>query len=479
MRLAKSITPKRIKTLRCFVAGKIGLPLTFLILFFLLSAPAFSQDNSPYSRYGIGDLVPQSHISTRGMGGVSAGFGDRMTINFNNPASYASFESVVEPKSKKLIYGRAILDIGMNFESRILNDPNVAKKFTAGNALFSYIQAALPIRKNWGISFGLRPISRISYKIIRNERLFDPLTGFPIDSASTLFTGDGGAYLASFGTGFALFRGEKHGMEKKLSVGLNTGYLFGRKDYSSRRTLINDTVSYNQANFETSTNYNGIYFSAGLQYKVPMNKKMMLTLGAYGNIQQTLDAKQDILRETYFYDESFGNVRLDSVSDRRDVGGKLVMPATFTVGFMLQKYAEQNKEGGWIIGMDFEQQSWDKYRFYGLKDSLRNKWEVRMGAQFNPVPKRNYFSNVSYRVGLFTGPDYIKVGEKLTQFGASFGMGLPIMGRGQAFKQYSLINVALEFIKRGNNDNILKENLFRFSLGFSLSDIWFEKRKYD
>ena len=140
---------------------------------------------------------------------------------------------------------------------------------------------------------------------------------------------------------------------------------------------------------------------------------------------------------------------------------------------------EDKKKAGWMVGMDFSMQNWSKYRFYGQVDSVKNKWEVRVGGQINPVPKRNYFSNVSYRAGFFMGPDYVKVGQKLSRFGASFGMGLPIAISRQAPNQFTLINVALEYSKRGNNKNLLRENMFRFSLGFSLSDLWFGKHKYD
>jgi hypothetical protein len=146
---------------------------------------------------------------------------------------------------------------------------------------------------------------------------------------------------------------------------------------------------------------------------------------------------------------------------------------------VLQKYIVPNKEGGWLFGIDYEKQNWDSYRIYGQQDSVQNKWELRAGLQINPVPKKNYFSNVAYRFGFFTGPDYIKVGQKLNQFGASFGMGLPLSYNRQAPGQSTIINLALEYSKRGNNNNLLRENLFRFSLGFSLSDLWFGKRKYD
>src|SRR5689334_16424152 len=137
MRLAKLITPKRIKTLHCF-------SLAFLVLFFMSSMPAFSQDNSPYSRYGIGDLVPTSNINTRGMGGISAGYVDFLSVNYNNPASYSSFMSIIEPKSKKVVSGRAVLDVGLNFENHTLQESNPPRKFVTGNGLFSYVQVGIP-----------------------------------------------------------------------------------------------------------------------------------------------------------------------------------------------------------------------------------------------------------------------------------------------------------------------------------------------
>lgn len=450
-----------------------------MLLILTAASPVFSQDNSPYSRYGIGDLVPSTNIINRSMGGLSAGYIDQLSINFSNPASYASFQTFREKKSKKISSGRALLDFGLNFDNRTLREPDNATKFTASNALFSYVQIGVPLKQNWGFSFGIRPVSRISYKIITRERLKDPGTGLPIDSASTLYQGNGGSYLISAGTGFSLLHREKYGLEEKLSIGFNGGYLFGEKDYSSRRALVNDTVSYFMTNYETRTNFGKLYFNAGLQYKLPLNKTMQLTIGAYGSWAQKLKAKQDRMRETFVYDDNAGNVRLDSVSDLRDVKGTIELPSNFTIGFILQKFAVQNKEGGWIFGLDLNQQGWSKYRFYGQPDSLRNKWELRAGAQLNPVPRRNYFSNISYRFGLILGSDYVKVGQKLPQFGGSFGLGLPMAVSRQAPNQATFINLAFEYIKRGNNDNLLKENLFRFSLGFSLSDIWFIKRKYE
>lgn len=479
MQSARLTTPKKIKTLHCSSTPIQKGFATFLIGFLALALPALAQDNSPYSRYGIGDLTPSTHINSRGMAGLSAAYNEPLSINFANPASYAFFQSAKEAKSKKLAYGRAILDVGVNTDNRVLREPANSKKFTAYNALFSYVQVGVPLKQNWGLSFGLRPMSRISYSIFNRQRLNDPITGLPIDSATTLFEGRGGSYLASMGTGFAVFTKTDSLGEQKLSVGFNAGYLFGEKDYQSKRFFNNDTVEYLQGNFQNRTNYGNLYFSAGLQYRIPLTRNLLLSAGISGQLAQRLNARQDILRETYTFDDISGQQRLDSVSDIRDQKGKVRLPSGFTAGIMLQKLTVVNKEGGWLLGIDFAQQNWSQYQFYDRPDSVQNRWELKVGAQINPVPRRNYFSNVAYRFGFFTGPDYIRVGQKLPQFGATFGLGLPVATSRQAPNQATIINLAMEYIRRGNNDNLLRENLFRISLGFSLSDFWFIKRKYD
>ena len=468
MRLAKLTTLKRTKTLynNC---------LTFLVFFFIFFIPGplkvIAQDNSPYSRYGIGDLVPSTNITGRGMGSISAAYSDPFSINFNNPASYSNFQAFSEQRSKKFSSGRVLLDIGVNFDNRTLKEKSIADKFTAYNALFSHLQIGIPVSAKWGISFGLRPLSRISYKIDRFERLIDPITLLPIDSAQTQFAGNGGSYIASGGAGYKF--------NDHFSAGFNIGYLFGVKDYSTRRSLINDTIDYMQSNFQTKTSCGKIFFNAGILYRTQLKKDISLTIGAYGNMKRNLNASKDVIYETFVRDATNGDTRVDSVSEQKNIKGVIVYPASYGIGFSLEKPL-QIKKGGWMFGVDFVQTNWSQYRFYTQMDSVQNKWELRVGGQLWPIPKKNYFSNVAYRAGFFIGPDYIKLDNKLPQYGVSFGMGLPIAtNRGFGRNQYSLVNVALEYIKRGNNNNLLKENLFRLSVGFSLSDIWFIKKKYE
>lgn len=466
----KSTTFDRTKTL--FFFNKML--LVFLIAFLaILPQSGWTQDNSPYSRYGLGDIVPSTNIGSRAMGGISAGYSDPLSINFNNPASYALFQSKKEDNSKKLSWGRVLLDLGVNLENRTLREKNIADKFVAKNALFSYLQIGLPLRQNLGLSFGLRPVSRISYKIQETGMLYDPNTQLPIDSALTEYTGDGGAYLATIGAGYKIF--------KNFSFGFNSGYLFGKKDYATKRTFLNDTVSYQRSNYETNTTFGNIFFNAGVQYYAQLPNNIKLTIGGYGNWEQRLNASRNMIRETFYPNPNQGDVPIDSVAYQKDAKGKIIFPASYGVGFTFERPSFE-KRRGWQFGVDLVQTQWDNYRNYNEKDSVHNKWELRIGGQLWPAvvtTKRNYWSFVSYRAGFFIGPDYIRIQSKLQQFGISLGAGLPIAFTRQNPNQATMINVTAEFIKRGNNSNLLKENLFRLSIGFALSDLWFIKRKYD
>jgi hypothetical protein len=479
MPLAKLITHKRINVLGGFCGKGQVFRLALVLLLTALNISAFSQDNSPYTRYALGDLVPSTNIIGRGMGGLSAGNTDiyGLTINYNNPATFSLFQAIREQNSKKMTSGRAVLDVGINLESRTLKEPNNVGKFTASNFLFSHVQVGVPLRPNWGLSFGLRPVSRISYKVLTRERLFDPNTNLPIDTALTLNEGDGGTYLASMGTGWAIKLGEG----RALSFGISGGYMFGKKQINVRRSLFNDSLPYIAANYQTNTTYGNLTASAGVQFQSRLKEDLFLSIGAYGNLKHTLNASQDIVRETFVFNETTGNTRLDSVRDIRDIKGDIIWPSSYTAGFVLERTPGQRKSG-WLVGVDFTQMNWgDDYRFYGQKDTaVTNKWEMRVGAQLRPSPKSNYFSNVAYRAGFFIGRDYVHVKEDLPLLGVTLGLGLPLRNfNRQSQYQHTVINLAFEFVKRGNNDNLLKENLFRLSTGFSLSDLWFIRRKYE
>ena len=69
--------------------------LPVLIAAFGLQQAVFAQENSPQSRYGLGDIVPKANIVSRGMGGIAAGYSDYQSVNFINPASYSNLKTTI------------------------------------------------------------------------------------------------------------------------------------------------------------------------------------------------------------------------------------------------------------------------------------------------------------------------------------------------------------------------------------------------
>ena len=140
MQLAKSIMLK---------SSAVGLKALVSVLF-LSPFMGSAQSNSPYSRYGLGDLFPNSNMTTRGMGGISAGYADVISVNFSNPASYSSFYALKEKTSSKLQYGRVILDAGLNLENRTISCTQYTSKLYIFGCLFFLFECGHTSSKKLG-----------------------------------------------------------------------------------------------------------------------------------------------------------------------------------------------------------------------------------------------------------------------------------------------------------------------------------------
>jgi len=416
--------------------------------------------NSPYSRYGLGDLLPSQNILNRGMGGVSTAYYDHLSLNYHNPASYGRLQLVT-------------LDFGFEVDNLTIRALNPSRKYSNASPLISYINLGLPIIKNkktkapiMGLVAGLRPMTQINYKILRTERL---TTGTLNDSVATLFEGNGGSQQVYLGTGIRL---------GNFAFGFNAGYLFGSKDYSTRRIFLNDTVTYYKSNHQTKANFNGFLYNAGIQYTAKLGKNVVLRLGAQGRLEQELHGEQDVIRESFEYDANQAGLRLDSVYQVNDQKGDVALPVSYSVGFILDNSATMGNSSRWMIGVDYSNTKWSKYKFFNEQDAVQDTWDARIGGQMIPVAGKSYWSNVAYRAGFMYGVDYVNVDNVLPKWSISFGAGLP-MRKVNYSNQTTIINTSFEIGKRGNSDNAVQESFFRFSLGLSMSDLWFMKRKYD
>jgi len=460
------------------ITGKLTLILGLLSCF-----AATAQENSPYSRYGIGDLYPSQNINNRGMGGLSVATTNSGTlgqsINFTNPASYAEFQRFPG------IGARVLYDFALSIDSRDLSSKLPIQKYSSANFIPAYVVLGFPIAKNLGGVLGVRPYSRISYSIIDRTRLAG------IDSAQYLYEGSGGLNQAFFGLG------KRWG---NLSLGFNAGYMFGKKETSTKLNIINTDSNfyyYNKSNSTTTTSLNKFFVTFSGMYDIPLKtftknkvkQEIGLRLGGSVSLKQTFKGSQDIYRETFEYDASGGTSTLDSVYKVTGTRVNVSIPAVYTFGAMFHKSNRVGIQGEskerlyevWAAGFELETAKWSQYRFGGLPDKLSDYWQLRVGGHFLPSStSQTLLGRSTYRLGVAFGKDYINADNNgLKTFSGTFGIGLPIAVRNAFSSQFTLLNLAMEVGKRGTGVNNVTENYFRVSAGLSLSDIWFRKRKYD
>ncbi|MEZ5084494.1 MAG: hypothetical protein R2750_13775 [Bacteroidales bacterium] len=131
--------------------------------------------------------------------------------------------------------------------------------------------------------------------------------------------------------------------------------------------------------------------------------------------------------------------------------------------------------------MDYIYDQWEDFRNYNVSDSLVNSHLFKAGGHYIPdVNSFSYFKRVDYRIGAHYSLSYLKLrGEQLTDFGITFGMGLPIRSvsiRGSR----SMVNLGFEFGSRGTlNKGLIKENYYLLHFGITIYERWFIKRRYD
>jgi hypothetical protein len=108
----------------------------------------------------------------------------------------------------------------------------------------------------WGASFGLKPLTRISYKIEKNSRISN------IDSLNTLYEGTGGLNQVNLSTGIRKIGKGAH--KNEFSFGVSTGFNFGNKSISTRTAFLSDTIIYAKGNEELKSTFGGVFLNVGM-----------------------------------------------------------------------------------------------------------------------------------------------------------------------------------------------------------------------
>ncbi len=408
---------------------------------------AQSTINSPYSRYGLGELRGEN-VSTqlKGMGGISIGMNDPTLINPSNAASYAVFDSL-----------SIVLEAGLTANFVNLQTDQLSEN--SRNATLGYILLGFPITKWWKTSLGILPFSKIGY----NVDIVIDMSEYEFSDIQNELQGEGGVNRLYWGNAFNI--------GKNLRLGIDSYYIFGNGSRNSSVHFL-DSLNIYGTKVETSTRGSDFIFDYGLQYDLHFGESDVLTLGVIYANKFNVNANRRYLSKTItggFYE--IVEETKDTVEYRPDEKGSFVIPPKFGFG------AVYKKSDSWLIGVDFEWQKWSDFEAFGVPDSLYNTVRIAIGGEYTPDHTNisTLFKRMTYRAGARYEQTYLSLrGHQVDEFGISFGLTFPLK------KSKTTIDLGLEVGKRGTSkDKLIQENFFSVNFGVSIQEKWFYKRKYN
>ncbi|MFA6025442.1 MAG: hypothetical protein WC727_03300 [Ignavibacteriaceae bacterium] len=411
--------------------------LKTIILFCALGLPLFAQVNSPYSRYGIGELEFSYSARRAGMGGLGVAVDDNAFISMLNPAAWHSINL-------------SRVEFATYFNGNFVKDQN-QKSFYSGG-YFSGFSFAIPVSKDNGIaiSLGLIPLSKIAYET--KVKVINPTT--QTEDYAFTYSGDGGLSKVYLGTSYTL--------PFDVSVGATLDYNFGTFGYHSKLDFPDNSTA--NSSFKSEYKVKGLGGTFGLisqnlnESLFKSDKIQDIRLGASVSFISQMDA-----------DTSFTKVG-SYVNDTLSQGLTTIkIPPRFTLGASAKLGARTQ------IYADYLFQNWADYSVSGITDrNLQNLSKVSLGIEFKNSAQAYTLSDlIVWRGGFSYGSTPYKInGKSINEFSISTGVSLP-------FSRENYLDLSLQYISRGTTDaGLLKENIFKLGASLSLGELWFVRQDY-
>jgi len=422
---------------------KRTLRTSFFILFAAFSVAASAQEYSknfysPNTLYGIGQLSLPGFSNTRGMGDAGIGLRSRFMINHLNPAALTAQDTTT-----------FIVDFGI--ESNNIYATTSTKNTSFNGFAFDHISMAFPISKRVFSAITIQPMTQVGYRIDITET--DPAVLSKIGNVNYEYNGKGGINIGQVGLGVKVYDG--------LSVGANMNLYFGSIDRNVN-TIFPESSSQFLSTYMTSrVMVSNLGFSTGLSYAHKVGDDKFVNLGLTYQPKLNISAtKEELITSSN---------TLDTIKYvNQDV--KFGIPTKIGIG------ATYGKTDKYTFSFDYEFAQWSKVTPLDMLTAYVNTNAVRAGFEITPnvLDFRNYFSRVTYRVGVRYNDVYYKIkGSKTNDIALTAGFSFPIKG-------LSHLNTSFEFGKRGSVANGgVKEEYFTFTVGISLFDRWFLKPMFN
>jgi hypothetical protein len=343
--------------------------------------------------------------------------------------------------------------VGLYGKGLQVNGQDASQNF--GYSTIDYITLAFPI-KHAAISFGLLPLSRVNYDIISYNEAANGLPRYV-----QLFKGEGSTSEIYLATGVSV--------KKKLRLGVKGSFVFGNLR-NSTRLVFDDTLNGFNSRYYYDRHLSGFAWQAGLQYDLRWNDNNALTIGVTGKLNNNISSTRDVMLNRFFY---FNNAEIpyDTIQSIFNQRGYIRLPAQFDAGLL---YAFKTK---WLIGINASYFDASDYLSFGEKDSFKTAYKFSGGVQWipNETALEGIYNRMKFRMGGYYELTPLYVNQtQIKKYALTLGVGLPVK------RFFSDIDLSIEAGKLGTTkNNLLEERFILGTLGFSISDRWFIKRKYD
>lgn len=439
--------------------------IALIITLSALNAGAQSVTNSPYSRYGIGDLAGQGDGHSLAMGGVSAAESSPYYLNLLNPAA-----------NTNLFHQRFIFDVGMDVKYTTVSSATASQKNC--NSTFRYLAGGFACKPWWFFTFQLQPYSSVGYSFSDvSKSVYDGTE----HTYSEKFKGVGGLNKVSISTSVKFL--------KMFSAGVTGSVLFGNleRSHSLVSAMSNGLVDGYTSSVSNNVSYSDKLIMHGLQAdlgvrmeknfrsrKDTLRDAVRISLGAFLSCDSKLKCRNEILINSFHYKSSTSPYfTYQSYSDTVVCDtihyDRLKLPGGFGVGLSVE-FMERL-----LLNADYKSYGWSALRLPGHAETSDMEDSRQLSAGMQYVYDRyssRFFRTINYRVGLYSNESYLKLnGENIKDRGFSFGLGLPI--------STIMFNVGAEFGKRGTTEhNLYEEKYFLLNFSITSHDIWFVKRKF-
>ncbi|MCC1483174.1 hypothetical protein [Winogradskyella immobilis] len=437
-----------------------------VILIAIIGSQTFAQQGgtaSPYSFFGIGSLQFRGTVENRSMGGISV-YSDSIHINLRNPAFYTGKNVEASPYNNE---SRPVkFAVAGSFNNLSLESASTSENANA--SAFDYIALTLPAGR-FGIGFGLLPFTSVGYQLedlspVSNDLLFR-------------YEGEGGLNKVFLGTGYQI--------NNNLRVGVDVNYNFGNIQNSAIEFVYDDEG--NLVQFQTRENnrsdLTGVNFNLGIAYNKKVTEKLELSATAAFSPESNLTSTNDRSLSTIVINGFTGAEVVQNTIDL-NLNNTNLAETDLTLPSRLSFGAGIGESKHWFVGAEYIAQNtseFDNPIFSTTNSSFEDASSISIGGFY--IPNYNsfskYLSRVVYRAGFRVENTGLVVNnESIDEFGISFGLGLPVgKPTGGLFSE---INLGFEYGERGTtNQNLIREKFFNFNVSLSLSDRWFQKRKYN